>query len=203
MFNLPKTTEIKKVITKKIIYDKFKNELSGDKKRLFDEDISRIVITNEISPASVNIKEGEMINSIFVVQVELKKKDFNERNLIFISKLFGQKIVLVLKYNEEYRLAIYQTKMLYSIWLNEEECNIDIKGLTLDAVWDNIVTHISGITVDDGNTIDEQIALEEEKQKLRKQIEDLEKKSRKEVQAKKKFEMYQRIKEYKKKLDNM
>ena len=203
MFSLPKTTEIKKVITKKIIYDKFKNELSGEKKKLFDDDISRIVIVNEISPASVNIKEGDQINSIFVVQVELKKKEFNERSLIFISKLFGQKIVLVLKYNEEYRLAIYQTKMLYSSWIKEEDCNIEIKGLTLDAVWDNIVTHISGITVADGNSLDEQIALEEEKQKLRKQIEELEKKSRKEVQSKKKFEMFQRIKEYKKKLEEM
>ena len=33
---------------KKLIYQKFPTELSGDKKARFDDDISRIIITNEI-----------------------------------------------------------------------------------------------------------------------------------------------------------
>ncbi|MBR1773875.1 MAG: hypothetical protein IJ749_08230, partial [Eubacterium sp.] len=39
---------IRKPIHKKLIYQKFSSELSGDKKSRFDEDISRITITNEI-----------------------------------------------------------------------------------------------------------------------------------------------------------
>ena len=49
----------------------------------------------------------------------------------------------------------------------------------------------------------EQIVIEQEKSKLLKQIEDLEKKARKETQAKKKFEMFQRLKAYQKRLEEM
>lgn len=202
MFNLPKTTEIRKIITKKVIYSKFKTELSGEKKKQFDGDISKITIINELSPVSINIKEGEKVSSIFVLQVDLKHKKYNEKNLVLISKLFGQKIVLVLQCNDEIQLAIYQTKMLYSKWMKTEECFIDIKGLTLDSVWENIVSQVSGIELDEEKTIDEQIVIEEEREKLIKLIEDLEKKARKEVQSKKKFELFQQIKKYQKKLED-
>lgn len=80
---------------------------------------------------------------------------------------------------------------------------IKLSGLDLDAVWENLVTQISGIVVTDGHSLDEQIVIEQEKAKLMKQIEELEKKARKETQAKKKFEMFQRLKEYRKRLEEM
>ena len=52
----------------------------------------------------------------------------------------------------------------------------------------------------DGNTLEEQINVEAEKEKLRKQINDLELKARKEVQSKKKFEMVQRLQQFRRKL---
>ena len=54
-----------------------------------------------------------------------------------------------------------------------------------------------------GNTLVEQINVEAEKEKLRKQIADLELKARKEVQSKKKFEMVQRVNLYKERLKDI
>ena len=70
MFDLPKTSEIRKPLHKKLIYEKYAAELVGNKKDKFDADISRMIITNEISEASVNIKATEEISAIFVLQVE-------------------------------------------------------------------------------------------------------------------------------------
>lgn len=75
-----------------------------------------------------------------------------------------------------------------------------MNGLDLGSVWDNFVTQVSGIDVQDGNTLEEQINVEAEKEKLRKQIADLELKARKEVQSKKKFEMVQRLQQFRRKL---
>jgi uncharacterized membrane protein (DUF106 family) len=80
---------------------------------------------------------------------------------------------------------------------------IKLLGLDLDAVWENLVTQISGIVVTDDHSLDEQIVIEQEKAKLLKQIEELDRKARKEMQAKKKFEMFQRLKEYQKKLQDL
>lgn len=203
MFDLPKSTEIRKPIHKKLIYQKFPTELSGDKKARFDDDISRIIITNEISENSVNIRATEELPAVFVVQIGLKTKDYNDRNIILVSKLFGQKLLLVLHYEEEYQLAIYETQLLKSDWQKEEDIKLHIDGLDLGTVWNNLVTAVSGISAIDGNTLSEQIGIEAEKERIKKKITELEGKARKEIQSKKKYEMFQKIQGYKKKLEEM
>ena len=200
---LPSSTEIRKLVHKKMLYAKFTTELSGEKRKQFDDDIGRIIITNEISPVSVNIKEGEQVKSIFVLQVELKNKAYNERNIVLIAKLFGQHLLIVLKYIDEVQFATYQTRLLHSEWMEVDNACVKLSGLDLDAVWENLVTKVSGIVVTDEHSLDEQIVIEQEKVKLLKQIEELDRKARKETQAKKKFEMFQRLKEYQKKLQDL
>lgn len=203
MFDLPKTSEIRKPLHKKLIYEKYAAELLENKKDKFDADISRMIITNEISEVSVNIKATEEISAIFVLQVELKRKEYDDKNIIMISKLFGQKLLIILHYENKYQLAIYETRLLKSDWKNEEEISLKLNGLDLGRVWDNFVTQVSGINVQAGNTLVEQINVEAEKEKLRKQIADLEIKARKEVQAKKKFEIAQRVKLCQKRLEGL
>lgn len=203
MFDLPKASEIRKPLHKKLIYERYATELSGNKRDKFDADISRMIITNEISEASVNIKATEDIAAIFVIQIELKSREYDDKNIIMISKLFGQKLLIVLHYENAYQLAIYETCLLKSDWKNEEEISLKLNGLDLGSVWNNFVIQVSGIDVQAGNTLVEQINVEAEKEKLRKQIADLELKARKEVQSKKKFEMVQRVNLYKERLRNM
>lgn len=72
---LPSSTEIKKLVHKKLLYAKFPKELCGERRKQFDDDIGRIVVTNEISPVSVNIKEGEQVMILsmrMTLQRELK-----------------------------------------------------------------------------------------------------------------------------------
>lgn len=201
MFGLPGSTEIRKPVHKKLLYQRFPDELSGEKKEKFDADISRIIITNEISEASVNIKPTEKIKSIFVVQVELKTKEYNDKNIILISRLFGQNLLMILHFEDKYQLAIYETRLLKSDW--SKDFDLRLKGLDLSAVWYALITAVSGIVASKEKTIEEQISLEAEKEKIEKQIAELENKARKELQSKKKFEMFQQIKKYQRKLENM
>ena len=53
---------------------------------------------------------------------------------------------------------------------------------------------IGGVSIADGNTLDEQIAADERRQKIEKEIAKLEKQARAEKQPKKKFELVQQIK---------
>ena len=65
--------------------------------------------------------------------------------------------------------------------------------MNLDKVWENIVVDIGGVSIADGNTLDEQIAADERRQKIEKEITKLEKQARAEKQPKKKFELVQQI----------
>lgn len=73
--------------------------------------------------------------------------------------------------------------------------------LDLDKVWENLVTTIGSFEVMEGVTIEEQIAIDGEKLKKIKAIESLEKKLRVEKQSRKKFEMFKKISELKKQME--
>lgn len=85
----------------------------------------------------------------------------------------------------------------------EDELSLRLSGLDLESIWNNLVMQVSGIKVQEGNTLVEQINIEAEKEKLRKKISELEIKARKEVQSKKKFEIVQKINQYKERLKDI
>ena len=63
----------------------------------------------------------------------------------------------------------------------------------MDAVWENIIVQIGGITIEQGNTLDKQIAVNERRMKIQKEIDRLTKAAKIEKQPKKKFELAQKI----------
>ena len=198
MLGLPKTTEMSKQLPKKAIYTKFQMNTAAKEK--IDADISRITIVNEIAPNKVNIPSGEDVKSFFVLLVSLKRKEYDEKTIATLSKLIPQNILFVLEYENESRLAIYHTKVMQTAWMQTEEQKVELKGLNLDTVWENIVIAVGKVNIEKGNSLDEQIEINEKKQKLEKEIAKLEKQARAEKQPKKKFELVQAEKELKEKL---
>ena len=130
--------------------------------------------------------------------VSLKRKEYDERTIAQISKLIIQNMLLVLEYQDECRLAIYHTKLIQSEWQKTADCTVTLRGLDLSAVWQNVVTQVGEIHVEEGNTLEQQIAVDEHRAKVQKEIARLEKLARKETQPKKKFELVQRINDLKK-----
>ena len=198
MLGLPKATELNKQLPKNAIYAKF--QMNTAEKAKIDADISRITIVNEVSSAKVNIADGEQVKSFFVLLVALKKKDFDDKTIITISKLIPQNMLLVLECGDEAKLVTYHTKLMQTDWKCKEDISIELKGLNMDAVWENIIVQIGGITVEQGNTLDEQIAVDEQRMKIQKEIDRLRKLAKNEKQPKKKFELAQKINQLKKEL---
>lgn len=198
MLGLPKTTEMSKQLPKKAIYTKF--QMNTAAKAKIDADISRITIVNEIAPNKVNIPSGEDIKSFFVLLVSLKRKEYDEKTIATLSKLIPQNILFVLEYENESRLAIYHIKVMQTEWKPTENQQIELHGLNLDTVWENIVKSLECGVWNEELSLDENLALHEQQEKLQKQITKLEKQARTERQPKKKFELHQKITKLKKEL---
>ena len=198
MLGLPQLTETSKQLPKKAIFTKFQMNTAAKEK--IDADISRITIVNEIAPNKVNIPAGKDVKSFFVLLVSLKKKEYDEKTIATLSKLIPQNILFILEYENESRLAIYHTKVMQTAWMPTEEQKVELKGLNLDTVWENIVIAVGRVNIETGNTLDEQIEINDKKQKLEKEIARLEKQARAEKQPKKKFELVQAEKKLKEKV---
>lgn len=101
---------------------------------------------------------------------------------------------MLLEAEGQARLALWQTKLIMTEWTTPDTLRLPLTGLNLDKVWENIVTQIAGIEIEQGRTLNEQIAVSAQREKLLKEIGKLEKQARAERQPKKKFEIVQQIK---------
>ena len=199
MYGLPHTTEIRKHLPKKAIYAKF--ELKLAQRDGFDADVSRIDIVAVVSPTTVPaIAAGESIKEFYVLAVQLKRKDYDEKNIAMLSKLIPQNILFALQYEDQTQLAVYHTKLIRSDWKPTDETSISLIGLNLDTVWENIIKTIGEIQVQEGKTLTEQIADDEEQKKIKAQIQSLQKQLDKEKQFNKQIEINAKIKTLKKQL---
>ena len=191
MLGLPESTEVRQFISKAAIYRKF--ELNNSQQASFDEDIKKITIVNEISSQTVKLS-GNDENSFFVLEVQLKQKNYDKKNIERLSKLIDQNILLVLTYEDEARLAVFKTILHETEWKTLENINLTLTGLSFDALWENVIRTVGGIETHEETTLEEQITSSIEKAKMQKQIDSLKKKMNNEKQFNRQIEIKAEIK---------
>ena len=203
MLGLPASTEIHKLITRKRVYEQFGADMNAERRKRFEADIARMVLTNEVSPVSINLPAGEQVQNFFVLQVTLKEKEFDAQNIALLARLFGQRLVMMLEYEGRQRLALWQSRLYLTEWADAGAWTLPLTGLNLDQAWEHMVAQIAGIDREPGRNLDEQLAQAAQLEKLQKEIARLEKQARAERQPKKKFELVQKIKAKQKKMEEL
>ena len=196
MLGLPRRTEVNKRINKTVIYEKF--QLEPKQKEAFDTDVSFIYIANEISEYSVGIAKGEDTTSIHILRVVMKTKEYSDNSITRLFKLIGNKIILALEFENEVQIAVYHTKLFKTDWQSIDTATVTLNGLNLDSVYVNLITQIGNFEIEEGRVLDEQIASDEQKAKIEREIARLERMARNEKQPKKKFELVEKIKKLQK-----
>ncbi len=192
MYSLPVSTAINKPLYKKAVFEKF--NLKAAERDRFDADISRMALVARVSPATVPaLSEGQEVKGFYVLQVALKRKDYDTKNILKLQKLIPQKMVFALQYDDQTQFCIFHTRLQQSEWMPTSETAIPLQGLSLDDVWNNIVATIGGLDAQAEESIEEQIIHREQREKLLRQIESLEKRARAEKQTRKRYELHQQI----------
>ena len=192
MYGLPDNCIINKPLYKKAVFEKF--NLKSSERDRFDADISKMAIVAYVSPSKIPaLHEGQEVIEFYVLQIQLKHKDYDPKIILMLNKLIPQKLVFALEYDDNIQFCIFHTRLQQSEWVHASDATIPIKGLSLDDVWNNIVAEIGGLSNDAEETLEQQIIEREEREKLHKQIEVLEKRCRLEKQTPKKYELHQQL----------
>ena len=200
MFGLPRSTEIKKPLPKKAIFDRFKPK--PDDRKLFDEQINRLVIVAEISPQTLAVNASLDVSAIYLILVSLKTPECDKKNIVLLSKLIDQRMLFVLQYEDTVRLAVYRAeRVLVSESKSLHEWKLSLRGLDLGAIWENIIAEIGSIDLTKGKSLDETIIANECREKLKKKIAALEEKAMNEKQPRRKWELVEEVKRLKNEME--
>lgn len=203
-FELPKTTIVNRFIPKNA-FDEYTN--SSQKKR-FSDKVEKITWLNKLSKETINL-DGSDVNEIQIFEIKLKVKENILQLLNIIDKAIPYHIIFVLKFGEETYLSTSKkhnhinnenTAVIdwnfCSEWhsISNKRVSLQLKE-SIDFIYTNFCSQISGFK---SKNIKEIIENDSVKTKLKRQIEDLENKIKKEKQFNLKVEMNEKLKNLKK-----
>ena len=208
MLSLPKSTEFNKRIPKQKFYDNL--DISPTLKKAFIQQIQAVYWRNKLAPATMNISAGKQVTELEVFEIVLTSQELNEAVLRQIDREIPYHILFILTFGNKSRLAVsykeptesgknaFQVgQYFWGPWVEHDKLSVQLNGLDLDTVLENMIKEIGNIHVTKGNSLGQQIEVNAQREKLEKEIGRLERLARKEVQPRKKYELVKRIKELK------
>lgn len=217
MIGLPKTTEFNKRIPKQKFYENM--DISPALKKIFVEQVRIIYWKNKIAASTTNLAAGTDVTELEVFEVRLSSPVLDDSLLRQIDKEIPYHILFLLEYQGKYQAwigykeaaasgnkAFKVNGYYHTEWLAEDELQLKLEGLNVDAVYENFVRQIAGDklkTEAAGESLKESVARDEQKQALQKQIATLQAKIRKEKQLNKQMQMNSELKKLKKELEAM
>lgn len=216
MFGFPESTEFNKRIPKQKFYENI--DITPRIKKIFVEQIRLIYWRNKLAETTLNLSVGDTVTEVEVFEVRLNTPQLDEAVLRQIDKEIPYHILFILTYDGKAQAWIgYKevaasgsssfkvNRYYHTDWMPENELQFRIEGLSIDAVYENLVRQIAGevLYTDSGESLKSSVERDEKRRKIEKQIVELEKKIRKERQLNRCMEYNARIKKLRKELEEM
>ena len=217
MLGFPASTEFGKRIPKQKFYENL--DVSPALRRVFVDQIRLVYWRNKLAASTLNIAAGEAVTEIEVFEVRLNDPQLDEAVLKQIDKEIPYHILFILTCDGKaqawigYKEAAATGSNAFKVgqyyhtdWMPEDELHLGINGLNMDAVYENLVRQIAarqGEVWSTGCSVAENIARDETKKRLEKQIAALENKMRKERQLNRRMEMNAELKKIRIELKQM
>lgn len=215
MLGLPKTTEFNKRIPKEKFYENL--NATPVVKKCFVDQIKVIYWRNKIASSTTNLAQGKAVTEIEIFEIKLKTNILDEAVLRQIDKEIPYHIVFLLEYDGKYQawtaykeavsgnVAFKVNQYYHTEWMNEEELLLKIDGLNVDTVYENFVYQIAGDTlqVGENESLQDAVERDEKIKNIKKQIDILQEKIRKETQLNVQVKMNGELKILKKELEEL
>jgi hypothetical protein len=204
MITFPSTARVGRIMPKEAFYKQL--ALSPELKNKFVSDVRRITVEYTLTADSIHVDQSNEIHEILILSIQLKKEEFDYRIVEAIARQNAHKIVFILIYGDRSQLVLYYSKLYKTEWQPTEMILLDAKGRDLEAIWQGFIEQIvlvPGHREIEGLSVDERIQRQEQIAKLQRNIEKLDRMTHREMQPKKKFEMYRQLQNLRKQLEKM
>lgn len=211
MIKFPDGTRVSKNVPKNVFYKHL--EVSTKMKRIFVNDVERIIWAYKFAPTTLNVSDGNNVHEITVFEIDIKTMECPTEMLVFIDKNIPRHTIFILRYNEKQCLVInykealqgsasqpYKvTKTYQSEWQTEGGLSLQLEGTSMDAIYENFVRQVAGTQLlESGGSLKEDILSSQEQEALLREIAALKKRIASERQPQKKFMLHKQLKDLEK-----
>ena len=217
MLNFPQSTIFDRRIPKTKFYEKL--SVTPRLKRVFVEQITQIRWQNKIAPSTINVAPGATVTEIQVIVIHLNQPKLDQKILALMDKEipyhvlflleYGDRVQAWIAYKEEAKTGTFKPGSYYHTeWLAPEELTLRLKGLTMDALYENLIRQIAGEELASAHDtevsdIRDAVSRDERRRKLQREIAVLEGKVHKEKQFNRQVELNGELKKIRKQLEEV
>ena len=216
MLGFPVSTEFNKRIPKQKFYENL--DVSPTLRRVFVDQIRLVYWQNKLAASTLNIAAGDAVTEVEVFEVRLNEPQLDEAVLKQIDKEIPYHILFILTCDGKAQAwigykeaaasgsnAFKVSRYYHTDWMPEDELQLRIDGLNMDAVYESLVRQIAGdkLQADSGESLKESVERDEKIKNLKKQIEVIQGKIRKEKQLNVQMKLNGELKKLKKELENV
>jgi len=207
MDQFPNKTQLNKRIPKQKFYENL--SVTPALKRVFIEQINVIYWRNKLTTSTLNVSSGERVTEIEVFELRLNQQKLDTTILQLIDKEIPYHILFILTFEDMCQVWIGYKEAsavksgnfkvgsyFHTEWMKAELLGLRLEGLTIDAIYDNLVRQIApqevgGWSAENG--VKRAVEQYDQKQKLLKEITALEKKIQSEKQFNRQVELNEKI----------
>jgi len=214
IFNYHKNVIVDRIVPKTMFY-KFM-EVNPRMKVRFVNDVEKITWLYKLSANTLNVSSSDDLVEIDVFVATLKQQDCPTDLFTFIDTNMPHHIVFILEYDNSYMILLnYKdwadnthtkfkiTKSFASLWMDENRLSLEIQGQSLSRVYENFVAQVSGIGEHKAGAMAEIVDLKKRIAAMEAELQNLQKKMRKEPQYDKQVKMNKQVKAKRHELDEL
>ena len=214
ILNYHKDVIVDRVVPKTMFY-KFM-EVNPRMKVRFVNDVEKITWLYKLSANTLNVTSSDDLVEIDVFVATLKQQDCPTDLFTFIDTNMPHHIVFILEYDNSYMILLnYKdwadnthtkfkiTKSFASLWMDENRLSLEIQGQSLSRVYENFVAQVSGIGEHKAGAMAEIVDLKKRIAAMEAELQNLQKKMRKEPQYDIQVKMNKQVKAKRHELDEL
>lgn len=211
ILNFPSTTIVNKPVPKNAFYGRSSD---SSLREFLTREFEGIVWLYKLVPTTLNVEDGEYVHEIDVFYCKMKEDRYSIKPFCAMDELLPRHTIFIIEYGGKFDLLMHHKEMSvvhgeqkWKCGISELKRNIDIddntlniQGQSMDAVYNGLLSQISGLSASTREEYKEQVDLRKQIESIQKQIVSLQKRIKAEKQFNRQMELNTEVRQLRKEI---
>lgn len=211
ILSFPTSTIVNKPVPKNAFYGRSSD---SSLREFLTREFESIVWLYKLAPATLNVEDGEYVREIDVFYCRMKEDKYNIKPFSAMDELLPRHTIFIIEYGGKFDLLMYHKEMSVVHGEQKWKCGVgelkrdigidantlNIQGQSMDAVYNGLLSQISGLSASTREEYKEQVGLRKQIEFLWKQVAVLQKKIKAEKQFNRQMELSAEMRKLKKEI---
>lgn len=211
ILNFPSKTIVNKPVPKNAFYGRSSD---SSLRNFLTREFESIIWLYKLAPATLNVENGESVHEIDVFCCKMKEYGYSIKPFYAMDELLPRHTIFIIEYGGKFDLLMHHKEMTMVKGEQNWRCGVTelkqdiqpgngvlyIQGLSMDAVYNGLLSQISGLSVSSKEEYKEQVDLRKHMEILQKQLATLQKRIKAEKQFNRQMELNAEVRKLKKEI---